>query len=139
METKRCSTCHKIKYAEKFHTKNNKLVARCKKCLSKKAHKWYLKNRSHRIAMSKTWSQANKEKTNLSKKKWLLKHPNYRNEWRRAKKLRLKLSLEKPAMAKIICIDCGGMSYDTRFTKCGPCRVKDNVQRMTEIRSLLSF
>lgn len=45
----------------------------------------------------------------------------------------------KPQVKNTICIDCGGMSYDTRYTKCGPCRVADNVKRMIEIRSLLSF
>lgn len=45
----------------------------------------------------------------------------------------------KFVIPKRVCSECGRMSYDVRHPKCGNCRVKENVQRMTEIRSLLSF
>lgn len=100
---------------------------------------WYSKNKQRTLENVKRWVHANREKSNSYKRKWFLKNPNYRNEWRKAKKLVLKQSLEKPAVAKIICEECGNTSYDTRFTKCGPCRMYENIEKQKKIRMNLNL
>ncbi|EKE05642.1 MAG: hypothetical protein ACD_19C00187G0030 [uncultured bacterium] len=43
---------------------------------------WYSKNKQRTLENVKRWVFSNREKSNSYKKKWLLKHPNYKREWK---------------------------------------------------------
>lgn len=83
LATKKCTRCGEIKDLDKFQAEmryKSGHISWCKQCRSEYVHAWYVKNAELTKERSKIWAEENKDKVNISKRKWSSAHKNHMYE-----------------------------------------------------------